>query len=487
MMIDNRFQSQIFTGILWKFLERSFAQIVSLSVSIILARILDPENYVPISIITIFFNFANTIISGGLSTALIQKKDADKEDYSSVLGISLILAAAVYIVLFLCAPFIASFCNRIELIVMIRVMGTILFVNAAKSVICAYISRGLQFKHFFLSTSIGTIVSAFLGIFLAWNGAGSWALVVQQMTNSIIDTFVLYLTTDLKLSLKVNFLKVKNLFKFGTGIFLTSFIGAFYDDVSPLIIGIKFSATDLTFYEKGKSFPSLLNSAFNDTITTVLFPALSKVQEDKEIVLRFIRRFVRLSSFFIFPVMVGFFCISDSFVEVILTEKWCFVSPYIKIFCICYSANFIQTGSIQVIKSIGRSDILLKLEIFKKLSYMIVLVFFIYVSNSPLSIAFASVINTVIATIINTYPNRKLIGYSYKYQIQDIRLNFTAAIIMGVCVSLIGFIGISSKILLPIQIISGILIYLYLNLIIKNDNLYYILSLLKSLRKREKE
>ena len=118
---------------------------------------------------------------------------------------------------------------------------------------------------------------------------------------------------------------------------------------------------------------------------------------------------------------------------------------------------------------------------------MIVLVFFIYVSNSPLSIAFASVINTVIATIINTYPNRKLIGYSYKYQIQDIRLNFTAAIIMGVCVSLIGFIGISSKILLPIQIISGILIYLYLNLIIKNDNLYYILSLLKSLMKREKE
>ncbi len=458
-------------------MERFCAQGISLFISIILARLLSPQDYIPISIITIFFAFANIFISSGLNTALMQKKDAEKEDYSTVFTFSVIVAIALYIILFICAPMVADAYHQPILVPVFRIMSLVLIVNAAKSVLCAYISSHLQFKKFFFSTLGGTLISAIVGIAMAANEFGAWSLVAQQLTNSIIDTLTLFVTTGVRFSIMISSDRLKEMFKFGSKMLIASLISTLYDEISPLVIGLKFTTTDLSLYEKGKSFPSLINSAFNDSISAVIFPAMAKVQDDKKLILEFTRRFIQLSSFLVFPIMIGFLCVSDQFALTILSEKWFGAVVYIKIFCLCYLFNIIQNGNLQAIKAIGRSELVLKLEILKKALYFLVLFVAIFVSHSPVVIAIASVINTVIATLINTFPNRRLIGYSYKLQLADILPNLIIALIMGIVVYAFGaFIDINGIAKLLLQFFIGFLVYGSLAAIAHNSNFKYLIK-----------
>lgn len=478
-MDAEKLKNKTFKGIIWKFLERFFAQFISLVVSVILARLLSPSDYAPISIITIFFTFADVFISSGLNTALIQKKNVEKDDYSTIFVFSFIVSLIIYLLIFIGAPVIANIYHQPILVTVFRVMGIVLIINSAKSVICAYVSSRLLFKKFFWSSISGTLISAVVGIVLAYRGYGVWALVAQQLSNSIIDTMILFITTEVRFSFRFSIKRLRELYKFGFNIFIASFVGTIYDQISPLVIGLKFSPTDLSFYEKGRSFPSLINSAFNDSISAVVFPAMSKVQDEKNKILIFTRRFMQLSSFLIFPLMIGFFCVSDEFVLLVLSNKWLGASDYIKIFCLCYLFNIIQNGNLQAIKAIGRSDIVLKLEVIKKTVYLVVLITIIIISESPVFIAVASVINTVIATVVNTYPNRKLIGYSYRMQLVDLLPNLINALFMGFCVYVVGrIISIGPIGSLIIQILTGFIVYIAGAIISNNSNLKYLLNLL---------
>ena len=478
-------RGKTFKGVFWKFFERSFAQMVSLLVSIILARILDPDNYVLISIVTIFFTFANAIISGGLSTALIQKKDADQKDYSSVFWVSSAIALLIYAILSLAAPLIADLYGRGDLVAVIRVMGVVLIINNAKSVFGAYISSHLMFRRAFYVIITSSIISAIVGITMALKGYGVWALVFQQISAGVVDLVLFALITRLRILFYVSLARVKQLFKYGSGIFAATIIGVIYEEISPLIIGLKFESSHLSFYDKGKSFPSLINSACNDTLMAVLFPVMTKVQDDLGKVLALTRRFIKTSSFLVFPLMMGFFCVADTFVSVILTDKWMPATIYIRIFAMNYLLNFVQMGNLQAIKAIGRSDIIFKLECIKKTIYTIVLFVFILFAKSPVVIALAAVVNVVIATLINTRPNRKLIGYSYADQIRDVLPNFLLSLLMGVVVVLLGFVPIAKPLLLVVQVLGGAMTYGLLAILLKNESFFYMFDLVKAGLKRE--
>ncbi len=477
-------QKDTFSGLVWKFSERAGAQLVTLVVSIFLARILTPDDYSVVSIVTIFFTFANVFISSGFNTALIQKKKVDLRDYSSVLYISLSLSLLIYAVLFFTAPALANLYSLPILIPVIRVMGLTLIINAFKSILCAYISATLQFKKFFFSTLVGTVVSAFVGIALALNGAGPWALVAQQMTNTTIDTLVLLITTRVHFGFKFSFSRVKRLIDYGWKILASSLISTAYDEINPLIIGIRFSGADLSFYTKGKSFPSLISNTVNDTFSAVLLPVMSKLQDDMNAVLNYTRRFMKISSYIIFPLMIGFLAVSDNFVSVILTDKWLSASIYIKIFALSYMFNIIQNGNLQAIRAIGRSDIVLILEIAKKGIYFLVILGFVLFTDSPILLAVSFIINTVFATVINTFPNRKLIGYKYRLQIMDLLKNFICATLMGVIVYSMNFLSINKLFLLALQVLTGAIVYILLSVITKNENFYYFYNfLIKFLKK----
>lgn len=480
-------KTKAFGGFFWSFGERMGAQLVSLIVSIVLARMLTPEDYAVVGVVTIFFAFADVIVASGLNTALIQKKNSTSTDYSTVLHISVIIAVVIYIILFFSAPFIAG-AYKIELVKpVIRIMSVTLIINAVKSVLMAYIANTLQFKKMFFATITATLVSAVTGIAMAKAGCGVWALVTQQMLNSAVSTLALFIITRFKILFVFSVKSFKELFGYGWKIFLTSLITVTYDQINPLIVGLKFSSVDLSFYTKGKSFPSVLNNTIGSTLSTVLFPVMSKVQDDLSAVLAITRRYIRVASYLIFPLMCGFFAVSESFVRILLTDKWLPAVPYIQIFCISYMFDIIQIGNLQTIKAIGRSDLSLIMEIIKKSSYFVIILAFIFLSDSPVMLAVSSIVCTLVATVINTFPNRKLIGYKYRYQLMDIAPNLAIALIMGGIVYLMNGLNISPIVLFGLQIVSGAVIYILLSIVTKNENFKYLLSTAMHMLKRVKQ
>ncbi len=486
--MENKLKKQVIEGTIWKFLERLFAQGVTLVVSIIIARILSPEDYGVVSLVTIFFAFANAVISGGLNTALIQKKNADREDYDTVYSVSLITATAVYLILFFCAPLIANIYRNDLLVSIIRIMGISLPVYALKSIVCAYVSSELQFKKFFFATFGGTVVSAFIGIFMAVKGFGPWALVAQQVSNTFIDTLILFISTKLKLRFRITMDRFKSLFSYGSRILVSSLIGIAYSKLNPLFIGLKYTASDLSYYTKGESFPSALSSSITNTVSSVLFPFMSKCQDDREKLLQYTRRFIRLTSYFVFPMMMGLFAVSDTFIEVFLTHKWIDASFYIKIFCIDCMFGIIATGNCETIKAMGRSDIFLKMEIIKKTLYFLIIGLFIVFSDSPRQLAYSVILCTFVQIVVNSYPNTKLISYRIIDLLSDISLNLITSVAMCVSVIFIGRIELSSKLLLlVVQCVSGTAIYLFLSFVTKNENLRYTFDMVQNILHRKKE
>ena len=485
-MSENNIKRKAFTSVFWKFSERMLAQMVSLIVSIVLARMLSPTDYSVVGVVTIFFTFANVLISGGLNTALIQKKDKDPLDYSTCLFISTGLAVVIYLVLFFCAPLIADIYKQPILIVMIRVMGLALPINAVKSIWCAYISSNLLFRKFFFATLGGTLLSGIVGILMAFLGFGAWALIAQQMTNICVDTGILIISTRLHISPKVSFERLQSLWNFGWKVFLSSIIGNIYPQITPLVTGIKFSTADLSFYTKGKSFPELLSTTSTNTLAAVLLPVLSKYQDNKELLLRYTRRFIQLASYIAFPLMLGLFAVADKFVVVILTEKWLPAVPFIRIFCVTYMFEMVALGNCETIKAMGRSDIYLVMEIIKKVCYFITIAFFVFFSTSAEILASAYIFCTIIQIIVNSIPNKHLIGYKYSLQFMDIAPNLMIASIMCFSVFLIGIIPMSNTLSLLLQVISGSLIYICLSYLTKNESFKYFLDLFENLIKRRK-
>ena len=469
---------------IWKFAERISARLVSFLVSIILARILIPEDYSVVAIVTIFFSFSEVIISGGFSSALIQKKNSDDLDFSSVLFMTLSVSAIFYFALFFAAGWIASAYNNDLLVPVIRVMGLVLFINSYKSVLCAFISSRLEFRKFFMSTIGGTVFSAIVGIIMALKGFGPWALVAQEMSNSFIDTLILSISTRYRPLMKCSYERLKSLFRFGGKIYLSSIITVVYDQIKPLIVGLRFSATDLAYYNKGESFPVLLNSSITDTFSSVLFPVISKLQDNLDEVRNATRRFLRVSSYVIFPMMIGLFVIADNMVIVLLTEKWLPIVPYIRIFCFSYMLNIVQIGNLQAIKAIGRSDVILRLEIIKKVSYLAIILMFVLFSDSPVMLAMSTVVTTIVASFVNTLPNRKMIGYRYRQQVMDLLPNLISSLIMGALVYAVGRISIDGFAIIALQILTGVVVYIVISLISRNSNLAYVLDIIKGLFKR---
>ena len=467
-------------GAIWKFMERISAKAVTLVVSIVLARLLTPEDYAPIGIITVFFAFCSVFITGGMTSSLVRKKDADNADYSTVLILNLVMATGFYCIMFMLAPWLARVYHKYILLPATRIMGLSLFINALKAVLSAYTSSNLQFQKFFFSTIIGTVFSAVVGIVMAIKGFGVWALLAQEMTNSILDTLILFITTRMKITWCFSSDKMKEHFHYGWKIMSSSTISVIYKQLNPLVIGIRFSPMDLSFYNKGNSFPELINATISDTLSFVLLPVMSKVQDNREDVLNITRRYIKTASYLIFPIMVGLFAVAETLVELLLTEKWLPAVPYIHIFAFSYMFNLIQIGNLQAIKAIGRSDLVLILEIITKSLSFAVIAAFVFLSRSAEELVLSSIVCAVISIMVYTYPNRKLIGYSVRNQMQDFLPNLLLSVGMGIPVFLIGKLNLTSFPLMFLQILVGVVLYLALSIITKNENYKYLLKFVKN-------
>lgn len=470
-------RGQIVKSFFWKLLERSGAQIISFIVSIILARLLEPSEYGIIAIITIFINLANVIIDGGLNTALIQKKDADNVDFSTILYFSLSLSIVVYLSLFFSAPLIASFYDNDEITLVLRVLSLSIIFCAYNSIQRAYVSKHLLFKKLFWCSLIGVVISGVVGILMAYAGYGVWALVAQSMSHQVINTIVMSLIIKWRPVKVFSLERFKSLFDYGWKIFATNFIIALYNDIRGIVIGKLYQPASLAFFDRGKQFPALLMGNINASLQTILFPVLSEEQDRRDRVKSIMRRSTTISCFFIFPLLVGLFAVARPLILFLLTEKWLPVVPFLQIFCIAYMLMPMQIANMEAVKSMGYSNITLKLEVIKKIIEAIILVVSFLIGIK--AVAWGIVVYNAICLFINLYPNIKLLDYKISEQIKDVFPSLIVSLIMGASVYWIQYLSMPTILILICQTALGIIVYGLLCNILKLETYLYLMDFIR--------
>ena len=470
-------KTKVISSLFWKLMERGGTQGIQFIVQIILARLLLPEDFGAIAIVMVFISLAQVFVHSGLNTALIQSKDVDDVDFSSVFYLSLFVAALLYILIYFTAFFTADFYRDPILIPVLRVLALTLFFGAFNSIQNAYISRNMMFKKLFYSSVGAILISGTTGIIAAYMGFGVWALVIQQLINQISITIIMWFTVKWRPKLIFSIKRVTKLFSFGWKLLASSLLNALYVDIRTLIIGRFYTPSVLGYYNRGQQFPKVIVSNISGSIQSVMLPTLSANQDNTKRVKEMMRRAIKTSSFMIFPMMIGMAVVAEPLVKIVLTDKWLPAVPFLQIFCVSYALMPIQTANLQAINALGRSDIFLRLEVIKKIIGLIILG--ISLQFGVYAIALGQVISGIISTFINTYPNKELLYYSYKEQWIDIKPSLLLSIVMGSIVYSFNFLYFAAWKILFLQVAVGAIIYIGLSKILRVENFNYLINTIK--------
>ena len=471
-------QENILISFFWKYFERTGNQLIQFVVQIILARLLLPADFGVIALLMVFIHLAQVFVQSGFSTALIQAKNPDDRDFSSVFYLSLGVAGILYIVLFISAPAISAFYKMPDLTRVLRVLSLILFFGAVNSIQNAVVSREFKFKQLFYSSLGAILISGTIGVYLAYAGYGTWALVWQQLSNALFLCLIMWITVKWRPKLLFSLDRLSKLFSFGWKLLVSALLDTGYREMQSLVIGKMFSAADLGFYNRGRMFPQVVVGNIDGSIQSIMLPALSQVQDDPRRIKEMMRRAITMSAFIIAPLMAGMIATAEPIVRIVLTDKWLPSVPFMQICCISFIFYPIHTANLTAINAVGRSDIFLKLEIYKKLLGIAVLVVTIILFRSVIAIAWSAVLSGIISTFINAYPNKRLIGYTYSEQMKDLTPSFLISAIMGVCVYFLRFWDAPIYQILLLQISCGVIIYAVLAKIMKIESMTYVSGLL---------
>lgn len=484
-MENQNTKSKVLSSLLWKLLERGGTQGIQFIVQIILARLLAPEQFGTIAIVMVFIHLAQVFVQSGFNTALIQKKEVDQVDFSSVLYLSLGVATILYSIIFITAPFIASFYNKPILVQVFRVLSINLFIGAFNSIQNAFVARNMLFKKLFASSLGAATISGIVGIIAAYSGLGVWALVLQQLISQLSTTIILWFTVKWRPHLTFSITGVKSLFSYGSKLLASGLLDTLYTNLSTLIIGRMGTSSMLGYYNRGQQFPQLIVSNINGSVQSVMLPALSAHQDDRKRVKEMMRRAIVSSSFLIFPMMIGMAAVAEPLVEIVLTEKWLPAVPFLQIACFTFALWPIHTANLQAINAMGRSDIFLKLEMIKKVIGLTILG--ISIPFGVYAIAIGQVVSGIIATFINAYPNKRLLDYSYKEQLIDIMPSLLISLIMGGVAYTFNYLSISEGQILVLQVCAGMAIYIGLARIFKIESFGYLIKTIKELMKKRSD
>lgn len=468
----------VISNLIWRFAERCGAQGVAFVVSLVLARLLSPEDYGTIALVTVFITILQVFVDSGLGNALIQKKDADDVDFSSVFYFNVLVCAILYLGIFFAAPMLALFYDDLELVPVIRVLSLTIVISGVKNVQQAFVSRTMQFKRFFFATLGGTIGAAFLGIFLAYMGYGVWALVAQQLFNTTVDTLILWVTVKWRPKWAFSFSRLKELLSFGWKLLVSALLDTTYNQLRQLIIGKLYTTADLAYYNKANQFPNLIVTNINTAIDSVVFPAMSMEQDDPQRVKAMTRRAIKTSIYIMAPMMLGLAAVAEPMIRLLITDKWLPCVPYLRVFCITFMFYPIHTSNLNAIKAMGRSDLFLKLEIMKKIVGLIVLMSTIWISVEAMT--YSLLLVSLMSQIINSWPNRKLMDYSYLAQLRDIMPSIALAAAMALIVSSLPMLGLDDLITLGLQIVLGVIIYLFGSILFRMEAFMYLWDMIRN-------
>lgn len=460
-------------GIGFKFLERAGTQIIGIAISIILARILEPEVVGIVSLAEVFVLFFGVLATYGFGNSLIQNNQADEVDYSTGLYCSLILSILLYAIIYLTAPIIEDFYgyHQIQFALIIRVLGISIFFSAIRSVLQAIVSKKMLFNYFMYAALFSLSISGILGIIIAINGGGIWALVIQNTLMEILYVAILEYLLRWKMNWKFSFKSAKKIFDYGWKLVVVGLLNVTYMQLRSLIIAKKYSSTDLAYYNRGYKFSKIVPEELGATLMAVLFPVFS-IYDSKEQIKTAMRNAVRISMYIVSPVLIGMLATANNIVEFVLTEKWIEVTVYMRVFCISYLLYVVQSIICEAIKAIGNSRAVMHINLISKFIGVVCL---IYASAyGAISLALSFMFAMLIESFLYISQAKKYLNYSLKECVYDWLPSLSLSLVMGIVCYYENSFDYSSGIKLLIQIITGIAVYMSLSQLFELKTYLYI-------------
>ena len=461
------------SGFIYKFAERGAAQGISFMISIILARLLMPEEFGTIALLTVFMHILDVFVTYGFGNSLVVNKKSDDLDFSTCFYFSIVLALVLYGIVYVSSPYISHFFyGKGELDILIKVMALRMPIAAVNSVQHAHVAKAMRFRLFFYATLIGTVLSGVVGITMAYIGFGVWALVAQYLSSAVFNTFTLWIMAKWRPKWMFSFHRLKAIYDYGWKILVVGLVDTLFSQVRSLVIAKQYSRADLAFYNRGVSIPHFGMKLIEPTISGVLFPALSNCNDDQKMMKAITQRVIKTSTFIICGIMCLLMAVAKPLVVVLLTEKWLPCVELLQIGCFAYMLRPLQVINTTVIRASGRSALLLNLDLVKKGIGILLLI--VAMPYGVAAIAWSYVGFTVISTIINIWPNKDILNYGYIEQFRDLAGNLIVGVIMGAIVWTITLLPIGYFPMFVIQVIVGIVMYILLSRLMGVESFSYI-------------
>ena len=471
-MVETLGRKEVLPSLAWKMLERFLTQGIGLVVQIILARLLLPEDFGSMAIMVAIINYLGIFVQSGLSTTVIQRKKLDEEDVSSLLSMSLLLALVIYVFLFFSAPLIGRVYEMSDIVWPIRILSLSLFLSAIYSIQIGLLSRYMMFRTIFSRSLLSIIVGGGVAVLMAYQGLGIWALVAYTLLNTFIAVISILFVPEVKMKFGINWKKVKELYSFSVKIIFTNLVSGGGDTIRTMVIGKKFNTSQLAFYDKAYTYSNTATQIVTSSISGVLLPTFSRQQDNMERLREMVRRSMQLTAFVSFPILLGVLVVAKPLVMLLLTEKWAPCIPFLMMFCVLRMCGPISTIDKQVYYSLGRSDIGLYYEIGLLAANIAML--FSMLQYGIMAIAIGATIIEFLGTFVLFCISSKIYGYSLTSRLKDYAKPFLNSVVMMVAMYPVAFLGLTNLFSILLQCTIGLVVYIFMSIITKDDSLAYI-------------
>ncbi len=469
-------------SICMKFIERFGTQLVTIVLNIILARLLNPDDYGVLAILNVFIVLAQVLTQYGINNALVQKQDISDIDYSTGLLLSMGISVLLYFLLFALSPWVAAFYDNPNITQYLRVLSVSIFFVSFNAVFMAILMRKMQFRKIMIIGIVSSLVSCITGVVLAYFSFGVWSLIIQQILANALQSIILFICIRWKYGMFFSKHSASFILKYGGTISIAAIIDNLYYDLESLLVGKFFSQSMLGCYTNARTYPLRVISSVKDTISGVVFPAMSKVAEEQSEIKKLEQLSIRLFSFVVFPVMIGFALIAEEFVVVLLTEKWLSIVFPMQMFCLSFAFLSISSPNIQVIKALGKAKINLYIELVRKTIIFVSLIVAIFVFKTIDAIAVGFAISNIVTALgVAEYCGGQ-INYRLTEQLRDMSKSIVALIVMIVAIFIVGILLPKSSFGFPsmgLKIIIGGMTYIGSALMLKHPIIKMVLDKLK--------
>ena len=466
--MEGELKKQAKKGILWSAAQRFSTQGIQFLTTLILARVLSPAEYGTIGMLSVFISISSVFVDCGFVNALTRKNDRSHADICTVFYFNITVSCFFYLLLILAAPLIASFYDMPELNLVLRVLGITLVINSFAAVQATLLTIQLDFKSQTRIAVIALVVSAVVAIVCAYNGCSYWSLVIQNIVFSTVNTGLFWYYSKWRPTLTFSILSFKEMFSFGSKLLMSSLIDSVYNNIYSLVIGKAFSASTLGNYSRAESYANFPSNSLTGVIQRVTYPVLCKMQDNEEELAHAYRKFLRLSAFFIFPLMMGLSALSYPFIILLIGKQWIISAAMLQILCFALMWYPIHAINLNLLLVKGRSDLSLRLEIIKKILGVSILA--ISIPMGIMALCYSRIVMSILALIVNTYYTGKLINLGFFKQMKDLLPTILISVSMFGLILLLNSITSNLCLQAAIGIVAGCGYYVFMSYLFnKND------------------